>query len=128
MKDDQNERPLVISEDAGVRLREQSPPSSPAAGGSAPAPKRTPEDWAERLGHIKKRDKRIPQSETHPDWQHAAADKGHGWSKHAFHYEKDPLLITQADYEAALEAAASYPTTPLHEPAMSPMLKPKEKV
>lgn len=100
-----------------------------AAAKEAPiATVRTPEDWAERLGHIKRSNPLIPQSKTHADWQHACADQLHGWSKDAYHFAADPLLISQVDYEAALAAAAAYPTTPAHEPAMSRLLKPKEKV
>lgn len=90
---------------------------------AAPAPepvKKTPEQWARVLGHMKLADPRIPQSTTHADWQHAAADKLHGWGRHAYHYQAEPMLLTQDDYQAALDAAAEYPNKPAHEPAMAP--------
>jgi hypothetical protein len=90
--------------------------------------RRRPEDWATRLGHMHQAKENIPQSTTHADWKHATADRLHGWTKHAHHYQKDPLLLTQKDYETALENAAEYPLKEAHEPALSPLLKPKETV
>lgn len=85
--------------------------------------RRTPLQWAEQLGHIKQGDPRVPQSKTHADWQHAAADKLHGWSKHAYHHQGDPFLLSQEDYEAALENAAEYPAKSAHEPAIAHIAK-----
>lgn len=87
------------------------------------APKMQPHEWAAKLGHVHARDKRIPQSVDHFSMAHAVADKLHGWSKHAHHYQDKPLLLTQADYEAALAAGGTYPTTPAHAPACSPVVK-----
>lgn len=89
---------------------------------NAPA-KLQPHEWAAKLGHVHARDARIPQSVTHYSMAHAVADKLHGWSKHAHHYQDKPLLLTQADYEAALAAGGTYPTTPAHAPACSPVVK-----
>jgi hypothetical protein len=88
----------------------------------------TAEEWAKRLGHIQQANPHVPQSITHYDWRHACADVLCGWSRHAYHYQNDPLLLTQEDYETALENAAEYPNKPAHEPAMSPLVKPKETV
>lgn len=96
----------------------------------APAPDlRTPAEWAERLGHIRRAHPHIPQSTTHPDWKHAVGDGLHGWTKHAYHFPNDPLKISEADYRTALENAAVYPMKEAHQPALSPlMMKAKEKV
>lgn len=86
---------------------------------AAPEPeKRTPHEWAERLGQYKKAHPHMPQLRSHYGWKHAAADSLHGWSLHAHHYQADPLLLTQADYLAALDAAAEYPLKPAHAPAL----------
>lgn len=78
-------------------------------------------EWGEKLGNFRKRDARLPQSEDFFTPAHAAADFLHGWSKHRHHFQGAPLLITQADYEAALEAAGGYPTTQPCEAALSPV-------
>jgi hypothetical protein len=105
---------------AAERTEEEAPAAAVA--------RRRPEDWATRLGHMHQAKENIPQSTTHADWKHATADRLHGWTKHAHHYQKDPLLLTQKDYETALENAAEYPLKEAHEPALSPLLKPKETV
>lgn len=116
------------------------PAPEPTAPGPEPAPEQapeqapasadllTPQDWAVRLGHIHQAHPHIPQSTTHADWQHAVGDKLHGWSDHAYHYPNEPLKISQADYETALENAAAYPLKEAHGPALSPLLKQKEQV
>lgn len=86
----------------------------------------TPEQWAEKLGHVKKASPFTPQLSTHPSWQHAAADSLHGWSQHAHHYQAEPLLLTQSDYQAALDAAAEYPNKPAHAAAFGKPKQPKE--
>jgi hypothetical protein len=55
------------------------------------------------------------------NWRHAAAASLHGWSQHEHHAGK-PIQLSDADYEAALEAASapkgvSYEP---HKPALSP--------
>lgn len=97
--------------------QEQPPATAEAA--KAPA-KRTPAEWAEKLGYIVKADSRIPQSVTFAKWEHAAADKLYGWSEHAYHHqaEKDRFAISETDYSKALETAAKYPTVALHTPAI----------
>lgn len=93
--------------------------SSPAA----PAELRSPRDWAEKLGFIVRGDARLPQSLTFPKMEHAVADKLHGWSQHEHHFQNEPLKLSRADYEKALEAASN-PTTKVilpHEPALSPV-------
>jgi hypothetical protein len=95
-----------------------------------PKPKaeaKTPREWAAKLGHIVKARTGIPQTFEHASMAHAVADKLHGWSAHEHHYQSTPLMITQADYEAALKAGGEYPVTPAHEPALSPVKRPKEK-
>lgn len=100
----------------------------PLAASAPAAPVATPRHWAEKLGNIVKGDPRVPQSRTFAKMEHAVADKLHGWSQHEHHYQASPLLITQAAYEAALEAACN-PTTKVpapHEPALSPVKRAKE--
>jgi hypothetical protein len=69
---------------------------------------RTPEDWAKALG---------PKEA--PPHLVASASYLHGWKDHAFHYQTEPLLLTQGDFAAALKAAGDYPTVPPHRPALS---------
>lgn len=87
--------------------------------------KLTPEQWAEKLGQVRKAPQHQPQLRTHYAWQHAAASSLHGWEQHAHHYQNAPLLLTQADYQAALDAAAEYPAKPAHAAALSPVMKGK---
>lgn len=95
----------------------------PASAVAAAVEMLTPWQWAEKLGHVTKASPFTPQLRTHPSWQHAAADSLHGWSQHAHHYQAEPLLLAQADYLAALEAAAEYPNKPAHAPALSKLKK-----
>lgn len=88
---------------------------------SPPSPKLEPHEWAEKLGNFRGKDSRLPQSQDFFTPAHAAADFLHGWSKHRHHFQSAPLLITQADYEAALEAAGGYPVTQPCEAALSPV-------
>jgi hypothetical protein len=83
--------------------------------------KKTPEDWGKKHGHWREVNALIPETQAKSHWKaaHATAEYLHGWADHAYHYENDPLLITEADYVAALEAAANYPNTPPHGPALS---------
>lgn len=93
--------------------------AEPVQAPAAPEPvKLTPAQWAEKLGHMRRADPRIPQSVTHADWQHAAADRLYGWAKHAYNFQTQPFLLSQADYELALEAAAQYPLKAPHAAAL----------
>jgi hypothetical protein len=104
-----------------------------------PSDKKTPDEWCAELGLIKlgkkskpnKDGSRIQITQDVPAWQHNAAGALHGWSLHAYHTGK-PLLLTVADYKAALKAAEgpalkdgkvidpkAEPYVP-HKPAMSP--------
>jgi hypothetical protein len=92
----------------------EAPPVAPAE------PERlTPHAWGERLGLCEKADPARPWVESHADWRFAAADKLHGWSDHAHHWqgEGQQLLLTEADFQAALQAGADYPAKPAHAPA-----------
>ena len=96
-------------------------PAEPAPPEAKPdEPERlTPHTWAEKLGLADKSDPARPWIETHSDWRFAAADKLHGWTDHAHHWqgEGQQLLLTREDFEKALEAGAAYPATPAHGPA-----------
>jgi hypothetical protein len=89
--------------------------------------RRTPVDWAQKLGHYHEAPPHMPQLRSRYDWQHAAADKLHGWSQQSYHYQNEPFLLSQADYEAALAAAAEYPAMAAHEAAIAPILKLKKE-
>jgi len=102
---------------------EVQPPAAAPAPEAPAAPKRTPADWAKVLEFSKPADPRLPQSEPHTDWQHAAADVLHGWSRHAYHYQADPFEISEADYRAALEAGANHPPTPAHAAAIATLTR-----
>lgn len=95
-------------------------PPSAAAPSSSDAEKRTPAEWADHLGLIRHRDKRLPQSETVPHWKHAAADTLYGWSLHAYHFQGERFELTQEQYERALESAAAHPAAPLVPEAITP--------
>jgi hypothetical protein len=79
----------------------------------------TPQAWGERLGLAQKADPARPWIEAHADWRYAAADKLHGWTEHAHHYQGpgQELLLTEEDFNKALEAGAGYPEVPAHRPA-----------
>lgn len=134
-KDDEKESPRPSSVRPKMFSRERDVEKSPAKASADKsahetsadsdddnAEKRTPRQWAEQLGNIHKRDPRLPQSRDFADWKHAVADKLHGWSKHAYHFQDQPLLISKAVYLDALEAAAEYPVKPAHEAALAPHL------
>lgn len=97
---------------------------SPKAEPKAKPPKtKTPDEWGRAQGRYREVNPLVAQVKSHFDWRHAVADKLHGWSKHAYHYVDLPLEISEADYNAALEAAANYPNVPAHGPAVSPLVK-----
>jgi len=87
-----------------------------------PAPKaerlRSPHDWAAAKGLYVKTNPHVPQTVDHYRWRHAIADKLHGWSDHDYHYADDPVRLSEQDYDAALKAAANYPNTQPHAPAL----------
>lgn len=123
MMDDQEKTPKRKAEAVAPAVAEAAP-AAPAVPAVAPE-MLTPEQWAEKLGHVKKASPFTPQLSTHYSWQHAAADSLHGWAQHAHHYQGAPLMLSQADYQAALEAAAEYPNKPAHTAALSKLKKGK---
>ncbi|MBA2724284.1 MAG: hypothetical protein H0U56_15630 [Methylibium sp.] len=78
----------------------------------------TPTQWAERKGMVKAA--AFPWEQPRVDARHAAADSLHAWGYHAYHYQAEPLLLTEQDYDAALKAAAEFPLELPHKPAISP--------
>lgn len=69
---------------------------------------RSPDEWAKAKGHfVKYKGVADPELGTgdHFSWQHAAAAVMHGWKRHEAQ-EGAPLQISEADYMAALDAAA----------------------
>lgn len=104
----------------GAPLAEPKNPPKAKGAPEAPAELRTPAEWAEKLGLVTKAHPHIPQVPTFADWRHAAADKLHGWSDHAYHHqgERARFVLSRDDYQAALKAAAEFPCCPPHGPAL----------
>lgn len=104
--------------------KSESAPGAPVEGAPPAEPKGpvllTPAEWAEKLGLITRANPLVPQVPTFADWRHAAADKLHGWSDHAYHHqgEQARFLVSQEDYEKALAAAAEFPCCPPHAAAL----------
>lgn len=90
---------------------------------AAPEERLTPAGWAERKSIAAKADPAKPWIEpVSSDFRYHPADVLHGWSHHAYNYQApaDELLLTEADFDAALTAAAAYPATPAHAAAVAP--------
>lgn len=96
-----------------------APPAPAAEAKPAELERLTPQAWGEKLGLREKADPARPWIESHADWRYAAADKLHGWTDHAHHWQGpgQELLLTEADFNAALQAGADYPEKPAHGPA-----------
>lgn len=67
--------------------------------------KKTAEEWGKELGHW-----HSPSGISYDQngfWkrEYAAANALHGWSRHAYHYASDPLLMTKKQFLAAIDAA-----------------------
>jgi hypothetical protein len=91
--------------------------------------KLTPTQWAERKGIAPVADPARPwiepvaksTKECANGIHLHAADALHGWSNHAYNFqaEADALLLTEAEFEGALKAAAGYPACNAHLPAVA---------
>lgn len=106
-----------VSDALGGEATEGAPQAA-AAPTVVDTPKLTPDAWGRKLGHFKVGDVRLPQNVQHFDPQHAAADELFGWSRHAYHYQAEPFLITEADYLEALKTAGSFPVSAPHPAAL----------
>lgn len=115
--------PAPPSDNAGEKPPEQAAPVG--------AIQRTPADWGHRKGNLFAPSERQPWVEVHARNFHAEADALHRWSEHAHHFQPrqledgtvDPtgvFVLTEADYEKALEAAAGFPACGPHKPALAP--------
>lgn len=107
-------------------MPKNDPPVAGEGGGGARAPQPaaqqllTPLEWAKRKKLITPRNPRFPQSVEVAHWQHSTAAQLHGWTEDAHHYQgAQALRLSERDYDAALEAAAKFPTVPPHGPALS---------
>lgn len=80
------------------------------------APLRTPQAWAEALGHATVSP---ATGELCYGWEHLAARALHGWGEHE-HETGSAMALTQADYEAALAAVLATPPLAPHQGALSP--------
>jgi hypothetical protein len=79
-----------------------------------------PEEWCRRLGRGRELYRLGARAVWQPEWRHAAAVVLHGWHKHA-HHAGEPMQLTRAQYEAALEAAGPSEGIPApHPAALSP--------
>lgn len=83
--------------------------------------KRTPQEWGKELGHW-----HSPSEKEHDHtgfWkrEYAAADTLHGWKRHAYHFAKEPQLMSKKTFEAAIDAAQLGPEP--HKPALSKVKK-----
>lgn len=94
-------------------------PVNPPADANPSADKLTPLEWAERNGMLGKADPRFPQIAPSVSAAYAAADALHGWAHDAHNYQApgQQLKLTEADFNAALEAGLAYPAKPAHGPA-----------
>jgi len=80
---------------------------------------RTPHEHAVKRGHYVEQNPLTPQNKAHYKMQHAVADKLHGWTKDAYHYQApgDAFTLSDEDYEAAVSAAMT--NRPAHPPAVA---------
>lgn len=81
------------------------------------APKKTPLDWANALG-MRKSHGHGSQARSLLSPEYLVANTIYGWSAQAYHYQGKPFLITQECFEAAMSAAAKYPTVAPHKAAI----------
>jgi hypothetical protein len=97
-----------------------SPPDAPPPDSPPPAPAVveeprthfTPAELALITGHATELEPKKgvrfgggrPQKTVSYNWQHAAAAQLHGWGAHE-HHAGEPIQLTRADYEKAIEAA-----------------------
>jgi hypothetical protein len=94
---------------------ETKPPARPAKKAeppppAAPAPiRRTPAEWADKLGLIQYANPKLPQQRTTALWQHAVANELWGWERHAYNFQVERFELTEEQYRKALAAAALYP-------------------
>lgn len=114
------------------------PPSAPTPDQASARAQFTPDELAAMTGNVGVARDSIafgegarPKPRPAYSWQHAAAAQLHGWGLHE-HHAGAPILLSQADYEAALKAAEAPVTLPAdgnrqaitvyvpHAPALSP--------
>jgi len=77
---------------------------------------KSPQAWADKLGKVGKLS--VPRGQPYfKDYRHGMARNIHGWAAFEYH-EGGPLLLTLADYQAALKVAEKFPYLP-HKPAMT---------
>lgn len=83
--------------------------------------KRTPLAWAERKGLF--RASRFAWEAPSVDQRWAPSDALYGWSEQAYQHQapEQAFLISENDFEKALEAAFQYPAVPPHAPAIAPI-------
>jgi hypothetical protein len=99
-----------------VRNAPEAPPATAAAG----TEKLTPNEWARRKALLVEASPEKPWVEQHATGFHAEAEQLHGWAWHSQNYQspEQAFRLTEADYDAALAAAAEFPAKPAHEAAI----------
>ncbi len=108
----------------------ETPPSEPGPEQSSPAGElKTPREWAIAKGHLLLANPvnlpagaiRIGPAATDRTFPpYVAADVLHGWSESAHHAQGEKAFkLSEADYDAALVAAAAYPAVAPHARAVT---------
>jgi len=104
----------------GTEVTEPSAPE-PKAKQEPPKPDAkvcTPHQWAVKQGRFTRANPLVPQTRDHYDVAHACADVLHGWARHDYNFQTDPVKLTEDDYNAALDAAMHYPNKQPHKAAL----------
>lgn len=99
-------------------MAEKNPPAATAA--TSAEERKQPSEWAAAKGHFVPAPADQPWKGARVDPRYAAADALHGWGHHAYHYANQPLLITEEEYEGALDVAEQFPCELPQGPALSP--------
>jgi hypothetical protein len=98
-----------------------APPAPPTPPTTPTEPEKlTPREWAHRKGLLFEPSEKQPWVEAHSTGFHAAASQLHGWNWYAQNFQDQAFTLTEADYDAALDAAGEFPALPAHEPALAP--------
>jgi hypothetical protein len=102
-----------MSDEAKASTKAEKPAAPPAVPPTVPAAedKRSPRDWAIALGHAPTGKPQLADEGTvkmlsgpRGSAEYHVAKAMHGWEEHEFH-EGTPMLLSRADFEAALKAS-----------------------
>lgn len=87
--------------------------------------KKEPHEWGRLKGHWHAPSGKLSDHSGFWNPEYAMADNIYAWSRHAYHYSSKPILLTEKQFEQAMEAAKGYPVTPPYGPAVSRIRKGK---